>query len=125
MTRTGVAGARKPPGDSRRWHHTIYWNGEPRNPEFNPACLTRVWERGSPGVPDMLGDAYSPDVMERINAITDFDDFRRDLEGGPHGAVHRGVGGLDGDMGLQSSSPNGQFSEHRNSELYGCADANF
>ena len=97
-----------------------YWNGEPRNLEWTPACLARVWERGSPGVPDMLGDAYGPAVMERINAITDFDDFRRDLEGGPHSAVHRGVGGLDGDMGLQSSSPNGPFREQRLEVVWRC-----
>lgn len=85
-----------------------YWNNEPRS-EWSPPCLARVWEPGSPGVPAMLGDAYSPEVMQRINAIDDFDDFRRDLEGGPHAAVHRGVGGQDGDMGLQTASPNGEW----------------
>jgi hypothetical protein len=87
-----------------------YWNGEPRN-EFNPPCLARAWEPGYPefGVIEMYGEAYSPPVLERINAIEDFDEFRRDLESGPHAAIHGGVGGRDGDMGLQSSSPNGMF----------------
>ena len=31
------------------------------------------------------------------------------LENGPHTAVHSGVGNLSGDLGPQSSSPNGKF----------------
>ncbi|KAK1828919.1 hypothetical protein QBC39DRAFT_384610 [Podospora conica] len=84
-----------------------YWNSVPRsNFPWIPTCLTRVWAPGSPGVAAMNGDRYAPDVMRGIAAIDDFDVFRRDLEGGPHSAVHGGVGGNDGDMGFQTASPN-------------------
>ena len=57
---------------------------------------------------EMLGANYSPDVIASVNMETTYDGFRNYLENGPHGAVHQGVGNFGGDMGPQTSSPNGQ-----------------
>ncbi|KAK0620103.1 monooxygenase [Immersiella caudata] len=85
-----------------------YWNADDR-----PHCLQRFFALGYPAGPDipepvaeMLGDNYSPAIMAQINAENVFSDFGHGLENEPHAAVHLGVGGLAGDMGPQSSSPN-------------------
>lgn len=83
----------------------VYWNNAAM-----PHCLLRSFAPGSPedGVPEMYGASYSPSVMASINMETTFEGFRHNLENFPHGAVHQGVGGFVGDMGPQTSSPNGQ-----------------
>ena len=82
-----------------------YWNEEVR-----PHCLLRIFEPGYPeyNITEMYGDNYSPAVMAQVNAETTFAGFSNYLENGPHTAVHSGVGNLNGDMGPQSSSPNGK-----------------
>lgn len=50
----------------------------------------------------MLGEYYSPSAVEEVRVLSNFKDFTYGLEGGPHGAVHAGIGG---DMG-PSTSPN-------------------
>ena len=81
-----------------------YWNEE-----VDPHCLLRIFEPGYPelNITEMYGDNYSPAVMAQVNAETTFHGFAHYLEDGPHTAVHSGVGNLGGDMGPQSSSPNG------------------
>jgi tyrosinase len=83
-----------------------YWNADVR-----PHCLLRVFEPGAPefGTIPLLGHLYTPAVMARVNAETTYEGFSRELENGPHGAVHQGVGSFTGDVGPQRSSPNGEI----------------
>ncbi|KAK4448376.1 hypothetical protein QBC34DRAFT_352975 [Podospora aff. communis PSN243] len=84
-----------------------YWNSDER-----PHCLQRWWEARYEGpdspepIAEMKGDYYSPAVMAQVNAENVFSEFSNRLENEPHAAVHLGVGGVAGDMGPQSSSPN-------------------
>ncbi|KAK1831521.1 hypothetical protein QBC39DRAFT_92827 [Podospora conica] len=81
-----------------------YWNTERL-----PHCLTRIFTRSSPI--DMLGAEYSPEVVADVSSETDYDEFRRRLEFGPHAAIHEAIGAREprplgyGDMN-PSSSPN-------------------
>ena len=58
------------------------------------------------GLQEMLGYAYDASVIADVNANSQFITFHGALEGGPHGAVHAGIGGSAGDMG-PLTSPNG------------------
>lgn len=69
-------------------------------------CLFRSWNNGSSSVGDMLAEFYTPEVVQEIQALGDYDTYRKKLESGPHGAIHSAVGG---DM-PPATSPNGQFS---------------
>lgn len=50
----------------------------------------------------MLGEYYSPSAVVEVQVMSNFTAFAYGLEGGPHGAVHSGIGG---DMS-PSTSPN-------------------
>ncbi|KAK0657809.1 hypothetical protein B0T16DRAFT_386283 [Cercophora newfieldiana] len=80
-----------------------YWNRE-----VQPHWLSRDSAPGYPefGVIEMFGYNYNQQVVDEVMAETVYDDFRRQLESRPHAAVHGGVGGGRGDMGLQDASPN-------------------
>lgn len=54
----------------------------------------------------MLGEFYSPEVVDGVQATPNYIQYRSTLEGGPHGAIHSAIGG---DMG-PATSPNGIFS---------------
>jgi len=51
----------------------------------------------------MFGQYYTPEKVAFANGKTTYNDFRIELESGPHGAIHSGVGG---DMS-PATSPNG------------------
>ena len=68
-------------------------------------CLRRQWNSGTPEVGDMLASAYTPEALNTIQQLSDYDSYRNRLEGGPHGALHSAIGG---DMS-PSTSPNGKF----------------
>ncbi|KAK0638575.1 monooxygenase [Cercophora newfieldiana] len=75
--------------------------------EVDPHYLSRDF---APAIPEahlaeMLGFAYTPTVMEGVNAKPNYQEFWTALEGGPHNVVHAGIGGSLGDMG-PISSPN-------------------
>ncbi|KAK4446432.1 hypothetical protein QBC34DRAFT_450849 [Podospora aff. communis PSN243] len=80
-----------------------YWNNYVR-----PHWLSRDSAPGYPefGVIEMYGYNYNQTIVDVVLAEPVFDEFRRKLENGPHSAVHGGVGGGRGDMGLQDASPN-------------------
>ncbi|KAI1804823.1 Di-copper centre-containing protein [Daldinia bambusicola] len=69
---------------------------------YQPHCLRRNFNDGTEHVGDMLSEAYTPDAVAKINALTDYVNFHNKLEGGPHGAIHSAVAG---DM-MPASSPN-------------------
>jgi len=54
----------------------------------------------------MLGEYYSPEVVDGGQKLGNYSAYRYQLEGTPHGAIHAMMGG---DMG-PSTSPNGMFS---------------
>ncbi|KAK6858933.1 hypothetical protein PG995_004786 [Apiospora arundinis] len=70
--------------------------------EYSEHCLSRNFNNGLEFPGDMLSFAYSPKTMANIHSIPEYDWFRINLEGNPHGAVHSAI---NGDMG-PSSSPN-------------------
>jgi hypothetical protein len=56
---------------------------------------------------------FSPEQMGLIQSATNYDEFRRQLEGNPHNVVHSAIGG---DMGFPLSAPNDPifYLHHRN-----------
>ncbi|KAI1464569.1 Di-copper centre-containing protein [Daldinia caldariorum] len=74
---------------------------------YQPHCLRRTFNNGTEQIGNMLSEAYTPDAVAKINALTDYVNFHNKLEGGPHGAIHSAVAG---DM-MPATSPNGKFSE--------------
>ncbi|KAI0206828.1 hypothetical protein F4808DRAFT_466770 [Astrocystis sublimbata] len=70
--------------------------------KYQPHCLDRNFNSGVDFPGDMLSFAYTPEVLAKINKLPGYDEFRQNLEGNPHGAVHSAIGG---DMS-PSSSPN-------------------
>lgn len=68
----------------------------------NRHCLSRSFNDGSDQVGQMLGQFYSPSAVAAIMPAPDYNTFRTQLESGPHGAIHSGIGG---DMS-PSTSPN-------------------
>ncbi|KAK0611715.1 monooxygenase [Immersiella caudata] len=77
-----------------------YWNGD-----VDPHWLSRDWAPAYPGQPELIGNAYSPSIMEEVFSWTEYERFWPALESSPHGGLHAGVGGGRGDMG-PTSSPN-------------------
>lgn len=73
--------------------------------ETKEHCLEREWNDGSEEPGDMLALFYTPEAVKKIQQITNYNDYRIDLEGGPHGALHSAIGG---DM-TPSTSPNGEL----------------
>ncbi|KAK0633958.1 hypothetical protein B0T14DRAFT_411105, partial [Immersiella caudata] len=79
-----------------------------------PHWLSRNFVPGnSPGEPDILGTQYTKEIVDGIHALPTFADFRNALEGGPHSAIHFGVGGGApfgnggaGDLGFPAATPN-------------------
>jgi tyrosinase len=71
--------------------------------EVRPHCLRRQFMEGFPesGLQEMIGFAYDDNVVAGLFTHTTYASFRFALEGGPHGAVHAGVGG---DLGRNSST---------------------
>lgn len=54
----------------------------------------------------MFGPNYTEEIVDEILAVDGYPDFRYQLEGVPHGAVHSAIGG---DM-MPATSPNGKQS---------------
>ncbi|KAJ4162934.1 hypothetical protein NW754_014355 [Fusarium falciforme] len=52
----------------------------------------------------MPAQFYTPEVVNKVQQITNYNDYRIELEGGPYGALHSAIGG---DM-TPSTSPNGE-----------------
>ncbi|KAK7991413.1 Tyrosinase [Apiospora saccharicola] len=69
---------------------------------YDPHCLARNWNSGIAFPGNMLADSYTKKVVDEVSAQTTYVDFRYQLEGGPHGAIHSAVGG---DMS-PATSPN-------------------
>ncbi|KAK7931176.1 hypothetical protein PG985_001888 [Apiospora marii] len=69
---------------------------------YAPHCLARNWNSGIAFPGDMLADSYTKEVVAEVAAKDNYADFRYELEGGPHGAIHSAVGG---DMS-PATSPN-------------------
>ncbi|KAK0118659.1 hypothetical protein ONS95_007540 [Cadophora gregata] len=69
---------------------------------YTPHCLTRNWNNGTSLPGRMLGEYYSPEVVDGAQALGTYTEYRYELEGTPHGAIHAAVGG---DLG-PSTSPN-------------------
>ncbi|KAG5654821.1 hypothetical protein KAF25_002889 [Fusarium avenaceum] len=68
-----------------------------------PHCLNRGFNDGFTSAGKFQGDSYSPQVVSKIiDNSKNFTTFAKDLENGPHGAIHQAVGG---DM-VPSTSPN-------------------
>ncbi|KAF2223082.1 monooxygenase [Elsinoe ampelina] len=67
-----------------------------------PHCLMRSFNNGTEQVGDMFSPNYTPQKIEEIQQLPDYDAYRRKLEGTPHGAIHSSLGG---DM-IPSTSPN-------------------
>jgi tyrosinase len=76
-----------------------YWGTE-----LKAHHLSRNWELGT----NLRAIAYTPAEMEWTYNQTTYDEFRSQLEGSPHSAIHVGVGGGLGDLGTQGASPNGE-----------------
>ncbi|UPK92493.1 hypothetical protein LCI18_003428 [Fusarium solani-melongenae] len=70
--------------------------------ETKEHCLEREWNDGTEEAGDMLAQFYTPEVVNKAQQITNYNDYRIELEGGPHGALHSAIGG---DM-TPSTSPN-------------------
>lgn len=81
-----------------------------RVPGYSPHCISRSFNNGTDKVGRMLGENYTPAIIEEIRALPGYDAFKKKLESGPHGAVHSGIAG---DM-MPAVSPNGT------SSLYFC-----
>lgn len=71
---------------------------------YAPHCLARNWNSGAEYPGNMFSDSYTKKAVEEINALDNYPDFRYELEGGPHGAIHSAIGG---DMS-PATSPNGK-----------------
>jgi tyrosinase len=73
--------------------------------DYDPHCLSRGWNNGSEQVGDMLSSSYTKEVVNKVQEIKGYDEYRKTLEGGPHGAIHSALGG---DM-TPNTSPNGKI----------------
>ncbi|KAI9151401.1 Tyrosinase ustQ [Paramyrothecium foliicola] len=78
----------------------VFWGNETQ-----PHCLQRQFMQAIPeaGLQEMLGFAYNENVVAGLFTHTDFVSFKSPLEGSPHGAVHAGISGSNGDMGPMTS----------------------
>lgn len=71
---------------------------------YDPHCLARNFNNGTSFPGNMFGPHYTSVIVDEIMAVDDYPDFRYQLEGNPHGAIHSAVGG---DMS-PATSPNGK-----------------
>ncbi|OSS50031.1 hypothetical protein B5807_05269 [Epicoccum nigrum] len=69
---------------------------------YDPHCLARNFNNGTSFPGNMFGPHYTSVIVDEIMAVDDYPDFRYQLEGNPHGAIHSAVGG---DMS-PATSPN-------------------
>lgn len=93
-----------PDGPFKDWHPRWY------SGEDIPHCLQRQWVEAEPlaNQQEMLGFAYDANVIAGLFVNDEFQNFASWLEGGPHSAVHFGVGKGLGDLAPQTS-PNGML----------------
>ena len=56
-------------------------------------------------VGNMLSDNYAKEAVDKAQKSDNYNNYRYDLESGPHGAVHASIGG---DMS-PNTSPNGKI----------------
>jgi tyrosinase len=71
---------------------------------YEPHCLTRNWNSGVAFPGNMLAEHYTKEVIDNTTTLNTYPEFRYQLEGEPHGAIHSAVGG---DMS-PATSPNGK-----------------
>jgi tyrosinase len=73
----------------------------------------------------MLSENYNKEAVDKVQKIDNYNHYRYDLEGGPHGAIHSAIGG---DMG-PNTSPNGKIippsTLHRSSDTADISDPIF
>ncbi|KAF5632290.1 Tyrosinase [Fusarium tjaetaba] len=69
---------------------------------YDPHCLARNWNDGTENVRNMLSENYHKEAVAKVQAVKDYDQYRQELEAGPHGAIHSAIGG---DM-VSNTSPN-------------------
>ncbi|KAF9696441.1 hypothetical protein EKO04_005173 [Ascochyta lentis] len=60
---------------------------------FAPHCLSRSFNDGTEKPGKMLGINYSPESVATIHALSNYNEFRQQLESIPHGAIHASTGG--------------------------------
>ncbi|KAI1071786.1 hypothetical protein LB507_005468 [Fusarium sp. FIESC RH6] len=70
--------------------------------DYDPHRLSRSWNDGSMNVGNMLSDNYAKEAVDKVQKSDNYNNYRYDLESGPHGAVHASIGG---DMS-PNTSPN-------------------
>ncbi|KAF4551773.1 Tyrosinase-like protein 3 [Elsinoe fawcettii] len=70
--------------------------------DYEDHCLIRNFNNGTSEPGDMFAPNYSKEAVDKIQALSGYDAYRRQLEGTPHGAIHSALGG---DM-IPSTSPN-------------------
>lgn len=87
-----------------------------------PHCLNRGFNDGLTSARKFQGDSYSPQAVSKIISDSkNFTKFTRDLENGPHGAIHQAIGR---DI-VPSTSPNGKFQAVEISSSFPIADIPF
>ncbi|KAJ9079735.1 hypothetical protein DSO57_1032415 [Entomophthora muscae] len=71
-------------------------------------CLKRQYSSGN-----KISSFYSPEAIEAIlSQSSTYDKVHTSIEGGPHGAVHNGIGGNNGDMAYMYSPNDPIFYAH-------------
>ncbi|OJD33145.1 uncharacterized protein BKCO1_3300057 [Diplodia corticola] len=70
--------------------------------KLQPHCLSRDFNNGTQHPGDMSGPNYDDAAIRRVQAADNYNSYRKRLEGGPHFAIHRAIGG---DM-VPATSPN-------------------
>lgn len=73
--------------------------------DYSPHCLSRGWNDGSENVGKMFSDNYTKEAVNKIQEVKSYDEYRQQLEAGPHGAIHSAIGS---DM-IPNTSPNGKI----------------
>ena len=71
---------------------------------YEPHCLARNFNNGTAFPGNMFAINYASVTVDGIMAVDNYPDFRYQLEGVPHGAIHSSIGG---DM-MPATSPNGK-----------------
>ncbi|KAH7252774.1 hypothetical protein BKA59DRAFT_492592 [Fusarium tricinctum] len=85
--------------------YPMYFGGD-----YTPHCLSREWNDGSENVGKMFSDNYTKEAVNKIQEVKSYDEYRQQLEAGPHGAIHSAMGG---DM-IPNTSPNGTITPEKN-----------
>ncbi|ORX86788.1 Di-copper centre-containing protein [Basidiobolus meristosporus CBS 931.73] len=76
----------------------------------NVHCLKRQFDGTAPNTIEAF---YSPETLQyTIKNATNFDTLRRNIESPPHGVVHIGIGGNEGDMSFATSTNDPLFWLH-------------